>query len=100
MLSTMWNTRKHQPPSFSAFKPRDYRFTGQARSMSHVAWSCDGKRIAAVGLDKMARVWNADKQVRVCVLECSLPPDHSHAPFPLDTRSIPPFASMTYQILT
>ncbi|KAI4519059.1 WD40 repeat-like protein [Schizophyllum commune Loenen D] len=62
---TTFATRQIHPPSFSAFKPRDYRFTGQARSMSHVAWSCDGKRIAAVGLDKMARVWNADKQVRL-----------------------------------
>ncbi|KAL1738293.1 WD40-repeat-containing domain protein, partial [Schizophyllum fasciatum] len=60
---TTFATRQIHAPSFSAFKPRDYRFTGQARSMSHIAWSCDGKRIAAVGLDKMARMWNSDKQV-------------------------------------
>lgn len=29
--------------------------------MTHIAWSCDGKRVAAVGHDKMARVWNSDK---------------------------------------
>jgi THO complex subunit 3 len=33
-------------------------------AMSHVAWSCDGKKLAAVGMDKTARVWQPDKSVR------------------------------------
>ena len=32
--------------------------------MTHVAWSCDGKRLAAVGIDKVTRVWVPEKGVR------------------------------------
>ncbi len=32
--------------------------------MNHVAWSCDGKKIAAVGIDKITRVWQPEKGVR------------------------------------
>ena len=31
--------------------------------MNHVAWSCDGKKLAAVGIDKLTRVWHPDKSV-------------------------------------
>jgi len=31
--------------------------------MTHVAWSCDGKKLAAVGMDKITRVWNPEKSV-------------------------------------
>ena len=31
--------------------------------MSHVAWSCDGKKLAAVGIDKIVRVWQPEKSV-------------------------------------
>lgn len=31
--------------------------------MSHVAWSCDGKKLAAVGIDKIVRVWQPEKTV-------------------------------------
>ena len=31
--------------------------------MSHVAWSCDGKKLAAVGIDKIVRVWHPEKSV-------------------------------------
>jgi len=29
--------------------------------MTHVAWSCDGKKLAAVGIDKVTRVWPPEK---------------------------------------
>jgi len=32
--------------------------------MTHVAWSCDGKKLAAVGIDKVTRVWSPEKSVR------------------------------------
>ena len=31
--------------------------------MTHVAWSCDGKRLAAVGIDKATRVWAPETSV-------------------------------------
>ena len=31
--------------------------------MSHVAWSCDGKKLAAAGIDKIVRVWQPEKSV-------------------------------------
>ncbi|EIN11000.1 WD40 repeat-like protein [Punctularia strigosozonata HHB-11173 SS5] len=43
-------------PNFSAFRPRDVRIPC-AQGMNHVAWSCDGRRLAAVGIDKSARVF-------------------------------------------
>lgn len=32
--------------------------------MTHVAWNCDGKKLAAVGIDKVTRVWMPEKSVR------------------------------------
>ncbi|KAF7792851.1 hypothetical protein EIP86_003952 [Pleurotus ostreatoroseus] len=31
--------------------------------MNHIAWNCDGKRLAAVGIDKVVRVWHPEKSV-------------------------------------
>jgi len=31
--------------------------------MTHVAWNCDGKKLAAVGIDKITRVWAPEKSV-------------------------------------
>ena len=31
--------------------------------MTHVAWNCDGKKLAAVGIDKVTRVWPPEKIV-------------------------------------
>ncbi|KAI9574260.1 WD40-repeat-containing domain protein [Boletus coccyginus] len=42
--------------NFPAHKPRDLRIPS-AQAMTHVAWSCDGKRLAAVGIDKVTRIW-------------------------------------------
>ncbi|KAK2466016.1 hypothetical protein APHAL10511_001657 [Amanita phalloides] len=50
------------PPTFSAFKPRDYRLPSQ-QAMTHVAWSCDGKKLSAVGIDKITRVWLPEKSM-------------------------------------
>lgn len=35
--------------------------------MNHIAWSCDGRKLGAVGVDKIARVWSMEKAVRVAV---------------------------------
>ena len=56
------NLNNMQPPTFSAFKPRDYRISS-AQSMTHVAWNCDGKKLAAVGIDKSTRIWSPEKSV-------------------------------------
>ncbi|KAJ7068680.1 WD40 repeat-like protein, partial [Mycena amicta] len=57
---TTFATRAIHPPTFSAFKPRDYRYHSQ-QAITHVAWSCDGKRLAGVGIDKIARLWVPEK---------------------------------------
>jgi len=31
--------------------------------MNHVAWNCDGKKLAAVGIDKITRVWTPEKSM-------------------------------------
>ena len=51
-----------QPPVFSAFKPRDVKIPSPL-AMNHIAWNCDGKRLAAVGIDKVVRVWHPEKSV-------------------------------------
>ncbi|KAF8917003.1 WD40-repeat-containing domain protein [Mucidula mucida] len=63
-IYTTFGVRGVHVPNFSAFNPRDYRFTGPHR-MNHVAWNCDGKRLAAVGIDKVTRIWNPDKSMDV-----------------------------------
>ncbi|TEB30032.1 WD40 repeat-like protein [Coprinellus micaceus] len=65
---TTFEARGILPPTFSALKPRDYRMPG-SQSYGHVAWSCDGKKLAAVGPDKTTRVWNPDKSVRASFRE-------------------------------
>ncbi|KAK0464504.1 WD40-repeat-containing domain protein [Desarmillaria tabescens] len=57
---TTFGVRGILPPTFSAFKPRDYRMPSP-QAMNHVAWSCDGKKLAAVGIDKITRLWQPEK---------------------------------------
>ncbi|KAF9006645.1 WD40-repeat-containing domain protein [Cyathus striatus] len=59
---TTFAARGLHPPTFSAFKPRDYRISSP-QTMTCVAWNCDGKRLAAVGIDKMTRIWNPEKSM-------------------------------------
>lgn len=33
------------------------------QAMTHAAWSCDGKKLAAVGIDKVTRVWSPEKSM-------------------------------------
>lgn len=56
-----------QAQNFPAFKPRDTRITSY-QGMTHVAWSCDGKKLAAVGTDKATRIWLPEKSVSVPLL--------------------------------
>ncbi|KAJ8503364.1 hypothetical protein ONZ45_g10925 [Pleurotus djamor] len=61
---TTFASRGIIPPSFSSFKPRDYKMQ-QSQPITHVAWSCDGKKLAAVGMDKATRIWNPDKSMEL-----------------------------------
>ncbi|KAH9947177.1 WD40 repeat-like protein [Amylocystis lapponica] len=65
---TTFSARNIHVPTFSAFRPRDIRVPSP-QSMNHIAWSCDGKRLGAVGIDKVVRLWWPDKSVsRLAVL--------------------------------
>ncbi|EKM79913.1 hypothetical protein AGABI1DRAFT_119963 [Agaricus bisporus var. burnettii JB137-S8] len=59
---TTFAARGIHPPNFSAFKPKDYRHP-TTQPITHVAWNCDGRKLAGVGVDKTARVWNPDKSL-------------------------------------
>ncbi|KAJ7639321.1 WD40-repeat-containing domain protein [Roridomyces roridus] len=59
-IHTTFATRGILPPNFPALKPRDIRYHSH-QAMTHVAWSCNGKRLAAVGIDKTTRVWFPEK---------------------------------------
>ncbi|EEB88513.1 hypothetical protein MPER_13609, partial [Moniliophthora perniciosa FA553] len=39
----------------------DYTYKASHNTMSHVAWNCDGKKLAAVGIDSKARVYLSDQ---------------------------------------
>lgn len=57
-----FSARGLHPPTFSAFKPREYRISS-SHPIAHVAWNCDGRKLAGVGMDKMARVWSPEKSM-------------------------------------
>ncbi|TFY72338.1 hypothetical protein EVG20_g660 [Dentipellis fragilis] len=61
---TTFAARGVHTPTFSAFRPRDMRITS-SQPMTHVAWSCDGKKLAAVGIDKIVRVWQPEKSMEM-----------------------------------
>ncbi|KAI0650495.1 WD40 repeat-like protein [Trametes meyenii] len=61
-LHTTFATRGVHAPTFSAFRPRDIRFTSP-QAMNHIAWSCDGKKLGAVGIDKIVRIWQPEKSM-------------------------------------
>ncbi|KAF8507841.1 WD40 repeat-like protein [Hysterangium stoloniferum] len=56
-------------PNFSAFKPRDVRVSisvapgNRSSSLSHVAWSCDGRRLSSAGYEKAVRLWQPEKSL-------------------------------------
>lgn len=56
---TTFAARGLHAQNFPAHKPRDLRIPS-LQAITHVAWSCDGKRLAAVGIDKITRVWNPE----------------------------------------
>lgn len=55
-------THVEKIPNFPAFNPKNIRVTSTG-SISKVTWSCDGKRIAVCGTEKLARVWTPEKSV-------------------------------------
>lgn len=65
------------------------------QAMTHVAWNCDGKKLAAVGIDKITRVWAPEKSVNlkavliqsVCFL--MLPFRWSRGPLPCSQVGMP-----------
>ncbi|KAL6309854.1 WD40-repeat-containing domain protein [Sparassis latifolia] len=61
---TTFAARGIHAPTFSAFRPRDIRIPSP-QSMNHIAWSCDGKRLGAVGIDKVVRVWWPEKSMEL-----------------------------------
>ncbi|KAJ3526002.1 hypothetical protein NM688_g8316 [Phlebia brevispora] len=61
---TTFAARGLHPPVFSAFKPRDIRMPSP-QAMNHVAWNCDGRRLAAVGIDKVVRIWQPEKSMEL-----------------------------------
>ncbi|KAI0774515.1 WD40 repeat-like protein [Fomes fomentarius] len=61
---TTFAARGLHAPTFSAFRPRDIRFSSQ-QAMNHIAWSCDGKKLGAVGIDKIGRVWQPEKSMEL-----------------------------------
>ncbi|KAH8094827.1 WD40 repeat-like protein [Cristinia sonorae] len=61
---TTFTTRGIHAPNFAAFKPRDIRLTSPY-GMNHVAWNCDGQRLAAVGIDRNVRIWWPEKSMEV-----------------------------------
>jgi len=61
-LHTTFTARGVLCQNFPAFKPRDTRITSY-QGMTHVTWSCDGKKLAAVGTDKATRIWLPEKSM-------------------------------------
>ncbi|KAF8480384.1 hypothetical protein DFH94DRAFT_742485 [Russula ochroleuca] len=55
-------TLPSETPTFSAFRPRDVRITS-TQAITQIAWSCDGKKLAAVGIDRMVRVFQPEKSM-------------------------------------
>ncbi|KAI0082341.1 WD40 repeat-like protein [Panus rudis PR-1116 ss-1] len=61
---TTFAARGVHAPNFSAFRPRDIRIVSP-QVMNHIAWSCDGQRLAAVGIDKITRIWWPEKSMEL-----------------------------------
>ena len=36
--------------------------------MTHVAWNCDGKKLGAVGIDKITRIFSPEKSVSISLV--------------------------------
>ncbi|TFK55614.1 WD40 repeat-like protein [Heliocybe sulcata] len=63
-LHTTFAARGVLIPTFSAFRPRDMRITSP-QAMTHVAWNADGRKLAAVGIDKIVRVFQPEKSMEM-----------------------------------
>ncbi|EMD40590.1 hypothetical protein CERSUDRAFT_62566 [Gelatoporia subvermispora B] len=61
---TTFAARGLHAPMFSSFTPRNIRIPSP-QSMNHIAWSCDGKKLGAVGIDKVVRIWNPEKSMEL-----------------------------------
>ncbi|KAI0832675.1 WD40 repeat-like protein [Trametes gibbosa] len=60
---TTFAVRGVHSPAFASFRPREMRFPSTHQGMNHIAWSCDGKKVGAVGIDRIVRVWNPEKSL-------------------------------------
>ena len=78
-----------QAQNFPAHKPRDLRIPS-AQAMTHVAWSCDGKRLAAVGVDKATRLWAPETSVSLRSLHYVRSPTHANLRWSTEPQYISP----------
>lgn len=55
--------RSHQYPSFgSAQAPKELR-NGHPLGVRALSWTCDGSALVSCGHDRVARVWNPERNV-------------------------------------
>ncbi|KZS97851.1 WD40 repeat-like protein [Sistotremastrum niveocremeum HHB9708] len=59
-LHSSWTVRGINVPNFSAFQPKNIRVTSSG-SLLRALWSCDGKKVAVCGTEKLARLWVPEK---------------------------------------
>ena len=65
--------------------------------MTHVAWSCDGKRLAAVGIDKATRLWAPEISVSLCMFHYVRLATHVAPRWSTGPRLISPAVILTMQ---
>ncbi|KAH6919358.1 WD40-repeat-containing domain protein [Coprinopsis sp. MPI-PUGE-AT-0042] len=59
---TSFEARGLHPLSFSIFESNHYRYSS-SHPVKHVAWSCDGRKLGAVGMDHATRFWDPEQPV-------------------------------------
>ena len=67
--------------------------------MTHVAWSCDGKCLAAVGIDKATRLWAPEISVSLCMFHYVRLATHAAPRWSTKSRLISPVVILTMQTM-